>query len=92
MLRLDINKDIVKELLAMNRKHAGQVALKLLSLLANPRPPDVETIKGTRANYLRADMGEYRIIYTIDNDMLRVVLVGKRNDDEIYKELHRKGL
>jgi len=92
VLRLDIHKDIVKELQSMERKHAGQVALKLIGLLANPHPQDAEKLSGTRGNYLRADVGEYRIVYAIEHDLLRVVLIGKRNDDEIYKKLRHKNL
>jgi len=35
------------------------------------------------------DCGEYRIIYYVDGEVLRVPLIGKRNDDEVYKRLQR---
>lgn len=92
MLKLDIHKDIVKELQAMDRKRAGQVALKLVGLLTNPYPQDAEKLSGTRGNYLRTDIGEYRIIYTVEHELLRVVLIGKRNDDDIYRKLRHKNL
>jgi mRNA-degrading endonuclease RelE of RelBE toxin-antitoxin system len=39
------------------------------------------------------DTGEYRIYYEIDDDEGLVIVygVGKRGDDEFYKELKRKG-
>jgi len=41
--------------------------------------------------YFRADVGEYRVIYEIENDtMFLFILIGKRNDDDIYKKLSRK--
>lgn len=43
------------------------------------------------SNY-RVDSGEYRIIYRfipVEN-LVEVVLVGKRNDDDVYKRLTRK--
>ena len=39
---------------------------------------------------MRADVGEYRIIYTVENDTLNVFVIGKRNDAEVYKKLKRK--
>ena len=39
---------------------------------------------------LRVDSGEYRIVYTVTEDTLRVVLIGKRNDDEVYRRLERR--
>jgi mRNA-degrading endonuclease RelE of RelBE toxin-antitoxin system len=35
----------------------------------------------------RVDQGEYRILYTVDNDKIRVFKIGKRNDDEVYQNL-----
>jgi mRNA-degrading endonuclease RelE of RelBE toxin-antitoxin system len=39
----------------------------------------------------RVDSGEYRIVYCFDPnaDLVEVILVGKRNDDEVYKQLKR---
>ena len=37
--------------------------------------------------FLRA--GNYRIVYAVAADTLNVLLVGKRNDDEIYRQLGR---
>ena len=35
-------------------------------------------------------MGEYRIIYYVrESVVLIILLVGKRNDDEVYKQLKR---
>ena len=41
--------------------------------------------------YYRADVGEYRIIYEIEESiLLLVILIGKRNDGDVYKKLSRK--
>ena len=41
-------------------------------------------------DYRRTDIGEYRIIYKTSGDTLQIILVGKRNDDEIYDSLTRQ--
>jgi mRNA interferase RelE/StbE len=38
----------------------------------------------------RVDIGEYRIVYAWDDKTVDVFLIGKRNDDEVYKRLKRK--
>ena len=38
---------------------------------------------------MRADIGEYRIIYRYDDDVLYAPTVGKRNDDDVYRQLRR---
>jgi len=40
--------------------------------------------------YLRLAVGEYRVIYRDDEETVHVVLVGKRNDSEVYRALQRK--
>jgi len=39
----------------------------------------------------RVSIGKYRIVYRflVDEDLVEVILVGKRNDDEVYKQLKR---
>lgn len=92
MLRLEVWPEAVKFLNSIERKHAGQIALKIFGLLQDPFPPDSKQIKGTRSTFYRADLGEYRIVYQVQKEILQVPLIGKRNDDEIYKELARKKL
>lgn len=68
-------------------KQCKQVVRKILSLMEEPMPTDSINLAGYP--YRRADIGEYRIIYRVENDLLKVALVGKRNDDEVYKKLKR---
>ena len=89
MRRFDIDRDAVKYLQDLDAKQYKQVASKMLSLLANATPADYRQLKGFP--YYRVDSGEYRIVYRFDADTVYVVLIGKRNDDEVYEKLKRKG-
>lgn len=92
MLRLDIWPDAIKFLHTVERKHAAQITLKLFSLLAEPNPPDPESLKGTALPHKRADVGEYRIICRVERDVIEVPIIGRRKGDDFYKEMKRKGL
>ncbi|KAM3115972.1 type II toxin-antitoxin system RelE family toxin [Phormidesmis sp. 146-33] len=59
---------------------------KIFSLQAEPRPQDCKQLKGNPGIFW-VDQGEYRILYTIENDTVEVFRVGKRNDDEVYENL-----
>ncbi len=85
---LRIAKTAEKDLFALQAKQFTQVAKKIFSLQGNPRPQDSTNLKGYPGGY-RVDMGEYRILYTIDEEakMVDVFRVGKRNDDEVYRNL-----
>ena len=87
MLKLEITKQARNFFKILPPKQYRQVFNKILSLLENPRPADSEQLQGHP--YRRADVGEYRIVYRVHEDCLVVVLVGKRNDDEIYRLLKK---
>ncbi len=84
-----MNRDAAKFLQDLDAKQYKQVASKMLSLLTNATPGDYSQLKGS--SYHRADSGEYRIIYYFDVDTVYVDLIGKRNGDEVYDKLKRKG-
>jgi mRNA interferase RelE/StbE len=67
-------------------KHKRQVKDSILSLQSNPMPHDAKKLQGYE-KYIRIDIGEYRIIYSHDTseDVITISIVGRRNDDSIYK-------
>ena len=85
-----LSKDAMSFIEKMQPKHAKQVLLKILGLCKDPRPSDSLQLKGNAEGYRRADSGEYRIIYRVYGDFLEVHLIGKRNDDEVYRQFLRK--
>lgn len=87
MLNIDFSSSAVKFLKKLSGKPAKQIKKKLEELRINPYPQDSSKLVGYR--YYRVDSGEYRIIYVVNNDVLEIKVVGKRNDDEVYKTLRR---
>jgi mRNA interferase RelE/StbE len=86
MLKLQLTRDAQKFLDTLPPKQFRQVVQKVFTLLADPRPHDSKELKGYP--FLRSDIGEYRIIYDVQNDeTLRLIRLGKRNDDEVYRNL-----
>ena len=75
---------------ALPPKHQQQIKKSILSLQSNPRPQDARPLIGYE-NYNRIDKGEYRVIYRyeVKADLITVVLVGKRDDDAIYRIARR---
>lgn len=89
MLRLNLKNRAQKFIDRLPPKHAGQVARKIVALRLDPVPPDSKNLHGT--SFRGADIGEYRIIYYVTEDVLHIPLIGKRNDSEVYRELKRLG-
>ena len=69
-------------------KHRRQVAGKVFKLEEEPQASDASPLRGYQG-YHRADIGEHRIIYRWSSTALFVDLIGKRNDDDVYKKLGR---
>ena len=76
--------------MAFPPKHKRQVKDYILNLTNNPRPADIKPFKNYNP-YVRGDIGEYRVVFRYDKnpDFITIVLVGKRNDGDVYKRLNR---
>ena len=90
MAKLDGLETVLDFLKGLQPKIAAQIAKKVLALNVDPLPSDSKELAGY-AGYYRVDSGEYRIVYRFDadEDLIVVILIGKRNDDEVYKQLKR---
>ena len=85
VLPLSLSKASVRFLDTLPPKQYRQVTRKIIQLMADPRPADTERLKGYE--YWRVTAGEYRIIFDVKDGVLRVLAIGKRNDDEVYRRL-----
>lgn len=90
MAKLDGLGAALDFLKGLQPKIAAQIAKKILSLNLDPLPSDCKQLKGY-SGYYRVDSGEYRIVYRFkpEEDLVEIILVGKRNDDDVYKQLAR---
>jgi mRNA interferase RelE/StbE len=88
MLLIDYSNDAAKFLLKLEAKQHKQINSKIIALAKDPRPVDSIDMSGD--GLFRADIGEYRIVYKFDKTILQVFIIGKRNDDDVYKKLDRK--
>ncbi len=88
MLRIKLSVLSKKFLIKLPPKQKKQVSNKSLSLGLDPFPPDHKPLQGF-PGFFRVDIGEYRIIYTVSQVELSIFLIGKRNDDEVYRKFKR---
>jgi mRNA interferase RelE/StbE len=89
-LALKLSRQAGRFIKTLLPKQYKQVVSTMLVLLANPEPHDSKQLKGSKDNNRRADIGEYRIVYRVEGEELLVLVIGKRNDDEVYKILSRQ--
>lgn len=86
MLRINLTKQAINFLKKIPAKHKHQIERKLSQLEKVHTPNDAKLLKEVNGIW-RIDSGEYRIIYRVGSEFIFVLLVGKRNDDEVYDKL-----
>ncbi len=87
MLKIEFHKRAEKFYDHLPLKQKRQIFHKLKSLRENPFPNDSKKLKGFPCHSVSS--GEFRIVYLVENEMLEIISIAKRNDDDLYKFLHR---
>lgn len=85
--QIAIVKKAFKELSALSRKINEQVVDAIDGLKEEPRPVGCKKLKGESENIWRIRVGDYRILYFID-DMVKIVeirRIGNRKDVYVKK-------
>lgn len=81
---IHIPENLEKRLHRIPKKDKERIMQKIDALENNPRPPDCKKLQG-RPQLYRIRSGDYRIIYSIKDDMLIVLIIDVGNRKEIYR-------
>lgn len=87
MHQIKLHKKVIKFVQSLPPRQQKQIARALVLLQQNTLPQDSKKLQGYA--YYRIDCGEYRIIYDWNESIVRVYIIGKRNDGEAYRKLKR---
>lgn len=78
-----------KELDRLPRKKDRQAVVdRILALAADPRPPGSVKLSGREPLY-RIRQGSYRVVYSIEDDRLIVIVIRVADRKRVYKESSR---
>ncbi len=78
-----IKKSAIKELNKIPKKDLKKVVSKIKSLSNNPRPKGCEKLTGIERYRIR--QGNYRVLYSIEDDILTVYVVKIGDRKDIYR-------
>jgi mRNA interferase RelE/StbE len=81
--KIEFKKSAVKELNAIPQKDLKRILNRIKSLFLNPRPQD--SMKLTNREDYRMRVGQYRIIYSINDDVLIITIIKIGHGKEIYR-------
>ena len=81
---LEITQSAQKELEALDDRLFSRVDRKILALVANPRPAGCKKLKGYKDQW-RIRIGDYRVIYIIDDGAKAVIVTRIAHRREVYE-------
>ena len=86
MYSVIIEKPALKSLAAIPDKDAKKIIKAIDELAKNTRPNGVKKLKG-RDDFYRIKVGNYRVIYEINDEELVIVVVEIGHRKEVYRDL-----
>lgn len=86
--RIQILPAAARALAAQAQDARLRIDARIRSLADNPRPPGVEKLAGEEALY-RVRVGDYRVVYSIEDAVLLILVVRIGHRGEVYRRLRR---
>ena len=81
--KIEIKKSVLKDFDSIPKKDLQRIVAAIKTLADNPHPPQSKKLSGLEQYRLR--QGDYRILYSIRDDVLTVYVVAVGHRKEIYK-------
>ncbi|MFT5239732.1 MAG: mRNA interferase RelE/StbE [Candidatus Promineifilaceae bacterium] len=78
-----VRKSVSKDLKGIPKKDVRRILAVIESLAENPRPAGAKKLSGQERYRLR--QGNYRILYSIEDDKLIVCVVKVGNRSDVYR-------
>ena len=82
--KISIVRSALRSLQKIEKKTQKRIEKKIDTLASNPIPEDSKKLKGKRDLY-RIRVGDYRIVYIIENRKLVVLIIKIGHRREIYR-------
>jgi len=84
MYEIRLTKRVERQLAKLVPEVQVRLQIAIDALYENPRPDGVKKLKG-KDNQYRIRVGDYRIIYTIEDQKLLIVVVQLGARSDVYK-------
>jgi len=81
--KIIVKKSVAKDLKTIPKKDIKRILSAIQSLADDPRPPQSKKLSGQERYRLR--QGNYRILYTIEDEKLIVCVVKAGNRRDVYR-------
>ena len=86
--RIEVTPRARKDLRALPKKERQRIAEQIDALKTDPRPTGCKKLKG-REDFYRIRVGDYRVVYQIEDEVLLILIVRVGDRKEIYEIIRR---
>lgn len=83
MYKVEVRNTARKQILKIPPPHFQRIKTHISDLTENPRPPDALKLKGETGYRLR--VGDYRILYEVDDKRQVVVIYRIKHRRDVYR-------
>jgi mRNA interferase RelE/StbE len=82
---VEVSSSAAKSLAKIDKKTRLRIVGAIELLAVDPRPPGVKLLRGGEQGRWRARVGDYRIVYAIEDDRLIVLVLRVAHRREVYE-------
>jgi len=83
--QVELSKRTQKQLSALPELMRVRIQTEIDALALNPRPPGASALQGSSKGLIRTRVGDYRVIYQVEDKILLVLVVSVGHRREVYK-------
>ena len=83
--RVEVQRSAERDLDRLSATLFDRISARLITLAEEPRPPGAEKLAGLEA--FRVRVGDYRIVYEVDDSARVEVVTRVRHRREVYRKL-----
>jgi mRNA interferase RelE/StbE len=80
------SKKVGKEISALPKNTYKKIIAAILNLQLEPFPVNCKKLK-SQGNYYRIRVGDYRIVYTVENQILTITIIKIGHRSDVYEFL-----
>ena len=84
--KLVLSRSFEKDVRKLPKETVARIVRETKALAEDPFPQGARKLKGEEGKY-RLRVGDYRIIYTVDTELLEIDLIYARHRKDVYRNL-----
>jgi mRNA interferase RelE/StbE len=77
----------LRELRKLDRLTARRVLRAISGVATDPRPAEVRPLSGQPTGTMRLRVGDHRVVYLVDDGLVRILVVRVAHRREVYRRL-----